>query len=502
MLLPAAAPAQTHWGKLYGASQSLAIAEFAARSEALVVVIAASTSELLHLEAELSFFSQGRVPLHTFGDWETLTYDRVSPHQDIISQRIRTLYALPQQRRGLLLLTAPALMQRLPPATFLEQHALIISTGDQLPPDSFRERLVDAGYRHVAQVEEHGEFAFRGSILDLFPMSSNKPFRVEFFDEDIDTIRTFDPDTQRGLDKVTQIELLPAHEFPLNESGITLFRRQFRNTFEAESKNAPIYRDVSDGRAPAGIEYYTPLFFDEMAVLFDYLPDNATFLHVDGATEAMQSFWDATGERYEQRRHDIERPILEPAALYMQPDEVQEKLKQHVSITTQGFEIEKTGRHAVNFPTAAGGLYPIEPRGERPMGALQDFIGGFDGRVLFVAESTGRREVLLDQLVGNRLTPETVDGWQSFLASERDLCLTTAPLDRGVHLPDAKIALITEAQLGATRVTRRERRRPTRDSDAIIANLTDLNIGAPVVHIDHGVGRYHGLTTPDHPLRR
>jgi transcription-repair coupling factor (superfamily II helicase) len=495
-LLPAAAQ-QTHWGMLYGAAESLAIVEYAGRSDVLVVVVAATTSELLHLEAELEFFSKGSVPLHTFGDWETLSYDRVSPHQDIISQRIRTLYALPNQQRGLLLLTASALMQRLPPPAFLEQHALIIRVGDRLPPDAFRERLVDAGYRHVAQVEEHGEFAARGSILDLFPMSSNTPYRVEFFDEDIDTIRTFDPDTQRGLDKAKHIELLPAHEFPLNEAGIATFRRQFRNTFEAESKNAPIYRDVSDGRAPAGIEYYTPLFFDEMSVLFDYLPANAAFIHVDGAMDAMQSFWATTADRFEQRRHDVERPILPPGELYLQPDEVRQRLAQHVSITTQGFKIEKTGNQALNFPTAANGLYPVEARSDRPMGALQDFVDGFKGRVLFVAESTGRREVLLDQLVGNRLTPETVDGWQSFVTSQRPLCLTTAALDRGMHLPDASIAVITEAQLGAARIKRRERRRPTRDSDAIIANLTDLSIGAPVVHIDHGVGRYQGLTTLD-----
>jgi len=230
------------WGQLYGCAEALAIADYAAAQPGLLVVVAANTTELLHLEAELQFFCQDRVDLRTFSDWETLTYDRVSPHQDIISQRIKTLYNLPQQKAGILLLTTAALMLRLPPTSFLQKHALMINTGDQLAIDQFRGNLAEAGYRNVAQVESHGEFAMRGSILDLFPMSSNVPFRVEFFDDEIETIRSFDPDTQRGIDKVDQIALLPAHEFPLNEDGIGLFRKQFRNTFEAESKNCPIYR--------------------------------------------------------------------------------------------------------------------------------------------------------------------------------------------------------------------------------------------------------------------
>ena len=355
---------------------------------------------------------------------------------------------------------------------------------------------MEAGYRLVTQVEEHGEFAVRGSILDLYPMSSGRPFRVEFFDDEVETIRTFDPDSQRGLDKTETISLVPAHEFPLNEEGIATFRRGWRNAFDAASRNAPLYRDVSEGRAPAGIEYYLPLFFEESATLFDYLPGDAGFVHVEGALAGLAQFAESTAERFEQRRHDVERPVLPPETLYLSAEEVRERLAAHATLETQRYEIEKAGAGtALNLPTAAPGLYPIEPRGERPMGAFADFAQGFDGRVLVVAESTGRREALLDQLVGNRLTPETVAGWQAFLASDRPLCLTTAPLDRGLVLPEAKLALVGEGQLGAGRVKRRERRRPTRDSDAIIANLNDLALGDPVVHIDHGVGRYEGLTS-------
>lgn len=495
MLLPLDAVSKTQWGQLYGASESLAIVEYAKAQQGLVVVVAPSTSELLQLEVELRFFDGDSNDVHVLGDWETLTYDRVSPHQDIISQRIRTLYSLGDTKQGILLLTTAALMQRLPPRSFLDQHALIIKTGDTLALDDFRSRLVDAGYRLVTQVEEHGEFAVRGSILDLFPMSSNHPFRVEFFDDEIDTIRSFDADTQRGLNKATQIELLPAHEFPLNEEGISLFRRQYRNSFAAESKNTPIYREVSEGRAPAGIEYYMPLFFEQTTDLFQYLPPSVSFVMVDGAVAALDQFEANTRDRFEQRRHDIERPILPPGDIYLSAQEIQTQLSDRHTLSTQRFEIEQPGSLGINLGTQTPGLFPVEPRGERPMGALQDFLGKFPGRVLFVAESTGRREALLDQLIGNRLTPETVDSWHAFLNSDRNLCLTTAAIDRGLQLPSARLAMITENQLGSGRIKRRERRRPTRDSEAIIANLTDLNIGAPVVHIDHGVGRYQGLTS-------
>lgn len=493
MLLPERAIPMHRWGQLYGCSESLAIAEYARQAQSLVVVVVASTAELLHMESELAFFCGDQLSIHTLADWETLSYDRVSPHQDIISERIRTLHALPTLSHGILLITAPALMQRLPPRSFLDQHSLIINSGQDLALDDFRIRLVEAGYRFVSQVEQHGEFSVRGSILDLFPMSSDHPFRVEFFDEQIETIRRFDPDTQRGLSKADRIELLPAHEFPLNEEGIGTFRRNFRNAFAAESKNAPIYKDVSDGRAPAGIEYYLPLFFDDTTELFDYLPATAAFIQVDGAQAALAAFHDRLGERYEQRRHDVERPILSPEALYLSPEDVNARLATRHCIGTQRSEIENTSEQGVNLQTVMPGLYPVDARAERPMGELQDFLGKFDGRVLFVAESTGRREALLDQLVGNRLTPETVDSWSGFLQSDRALCLTTAPIDRGLQF--GGIAIISESQLGATgRVRRRQRRRATRDSDAIIANLTDLSIGAPVVHIDHGVGRYQGLT--------
>ncbi len=498
LLLPAdpkgARADDIRWGRLYGASDALAIVERARASDALTLVVVPNSAELRRYEDEIGFFAGEALPVHALPDWETLTYDRVSPHQDIVSERLRALHALPKLARGILLVTAPVCLQRLPPRDFLDKHSLLVSRGDTLDMEEFRDRLVDAGYRNVAQVEEHGEFAVRGSILDLFPMSSVRPLRLEFFDDEIETIRTFDPDTQRTVDRADVVELLPAHEFPMNDAGIATFRRNFRNTFAAESRNAPLYREVSDGRAPPGIEYYLPLFFESTATLFDYLPAGAPVVLTSGASQAMRDFRASTLARWEQRRHDVERPILEPAALYEDPDAFDAALAGASTVRVRAFELERAGDGArANFDTRLPPRLAVEPRGERPMGALQDFLSGFDGRTLIVASSTGRREALLDQLVGNRLSPETVEGWAGFLASTRPLCIAVAPLDRGLVLPGAKVALVVESQLGSGRPAARKRKRATRDADAIIANLADLAIGAPVVHVDNGVGRYEGL---------
>jgi len=493
-VLPVPDRNSVNWGKLYGSAPGLAIAEHAEREEGLVVVVASNMPHLLRIEAELMFYRQPELSVESFVEWETLPYDRVSPHQGIVSQRIRTLYAL-AGLKGVLLITASALMQKVTPRSFLDQHALMISEGERLELGDFRQRLVDAGYRYVSQVEEHGEFTVRGSILDLYPMASDQPFRLEFFDDEIESIRAFNAESQRSIKKYQSIELLPAHEFPLNQAGIAKFRRAFRNAFAAESRNSPVYQAVSDGHAPSGIEYYAPLFFDNMATLFDYLSADVRFIMLDGAETSLSSFWESTCERYEQRRHDIERPILPPDALYLTADETRSRVRAHATLFVSAAERDPdTWQNCFNFPSAAPGLYPVNPRVEQPLGLISDFLQRFEGRVLFAAESTGRREALMDQLVGNRIRPIIVASWAEFVASEHAVAITAAPLDDGLCLPAAGLALVTENQLGDGRVRHRERRRPTRDSDAVIANLTDLSIGDPVVHIDHGVGRYQGLT--------
>jgi transcription-repair coupling factor (superfamily II helicase) len=489
---------KTTWGHLYGSASALAAAEVARSNEGLTLVVTPTTADAYHFEQALQFFIGDELEIVSFPDWETLPYDLFSPHQDIVSERLKTLYRLPDLKRGILVLPVSTLMQRLCPPSFLHSHAMIVRTGDELPITDFRSKLADAGYRNVSEVTEHGEYAVRGSLLDLFPMASDRPFRIDYFDDEVENIYSFDPSDQiaRDEDKLEKIELLPAREFPMDEAGITRFRKGFRTSFDA-TRDSPIYRDVSNGVVPSGIEYYMPLFLDDMVTIFDYLPEDVTVVQYTNCLSAMEEFSEQTEERYEQRRYDIERPVLPPRELYIDADTVTREFKQRRTINISAAEVEE-GRGRYNFDSKAPGKYPITVRLEQPLGMLKQFIEDFDGRILFAAESAGRREVFMELLIGNNIAVAPVEDFQEFLQSDRRFCICTAPLDEGLLLPSSNIAIICESQLTGNRVAQSRRsRRQTRDSDAVISNLADLTIGAPVVHIDHGVGRYLGLQTLD-----
>ncbi|MEM7292149.1 MAG: transcription-repair coupling factor [Pseudomonadota bacterium] len=435
--------------------------------------------------------------VYRFPDLETLPYDHFSPHAEIVAQRLRTLYRLGNETRGVLLLPVQTLCQRLPPMEYLRENALVLQSGQRIDLEELRANLVHAGYRHVDQVMEHGEFAVRGSLLDLFPMSSEHGVRVDFFDDEIDSIRFFDTESQRSSDTVQSLELLPAHEFPLNDEGIATFRANFREAFEGRAKSSVIYQSVSDGLAPSGIEYYTPLFFESMASVNDYLPTDTTWIRLDGWLPALDEYWSQIDYRYDQYGHDIERPLLPPDRLFLSTSQCASIFDSAELIDCQSFEIEGSAS-AHNFGTRTPGSFPANARNSQPLELLKIFLDDFPGRVLICADSPGRREVLLDLLHGNRLLPTQVDSWSAFLESEAPLAIAVAPCIEGMHVQDNRLCLITEPQLlgERPRQTRRNRSR-TRDADSIIANLNDLDIGAPVVHIDHGVGRYQGLTTLD-----
>lgn len=488
----------TLWGQLYGSADALAVAELAATNQSLTLVVTPSMADAYHLEDALRFFTEDRLPIYSFPDWETLPYDLFSPHQEIVSQRLKTLYHLPSLKRGILVLPVSTLMQRLCPQSYLDQHALIIKCGDEIPIEDFRTKLTNAGYRNVSEVQEHGEFAVRGSLLDLFPMASDKPYRIDYFDDEIENIFAFDPADQiaRQQDRIEQVELLPAREFPMDDAAITRFRQNFRSRFDS-SRHSPIYRDVSNGVPPSGIEYYMPLFLEQMVTIFDYLAKDALIVQCGNCQAAMANFVEQTQERYEQRRYDIERPVLPADELFIDAEDTTALMKERrrVNITTAELP-ENRSNH--NFGTKSPGKYPITVRLEQPLGLLKTFLDDFDGRVLFASESAGRREAFMEMLIGNNIAVVSVDGFNEFIDSDRQYCICTAPLDDGLILPDSNIAIICESQLTGNRIGRASRnRRPTHDSDAVIANLADLTIGAPVVHIDHGVGRYQGLITLD-----
>ena len=490
---PVAGQSSVYWGRLYGSALGLALRQLASQHQGLVLVIAEHTTAAQQLHDQLTFYLDHEMtPILHFPDWETLPYDIFSPHQDITSERLECLYRLPTLRQGVLVVPVQTLMNRLAPRDYIEQRSLLIGTGERLVLDEFRQRLVKSGYTAVSAVMEHGEFAVRGALLDLFPMGSTFPFRIELLDDEIETIRTFDPETQRTIEVVEQLRLLPAREFPLDENGIRQFRQAYRVQFEGDPQQSAIYRDVSDGLAPPGIEYYLPLFFDQTSTLFDYLPANTLLVSATANTAATAHFYEEIQHRYEQARHDIQRPLLAPDKVFLTPTEMSELATQYPRVIWQSFEYEQAD--AVNFASEAPPSLVLDVRATEPTDKLKHFLSDFKGRVLFTAETTGRRETLLEILREHQIQPHTFESWSDFQAANDPLGITVAPLEQGLLLSNPHIAVIAESQLFGQQVLQRRRRKSTqRDTENIIRNLAELNIGSPVVHEEYGVGRYLGL---------
>ena len=478
-----------YWSQLYGCSVGLAIAGAAERESELTVAVCTDTASADQLEQELSFFAPTLKRIR-LSDWETLPYDQFSPHQDIVSDRLAALRSLTQGGQAILIVPIGTLMGRISPQTFLERYSFALKVGDRLDLDEMRRRLTRAGYRNVSQVVEHGEFAVRGSLLDLYPMGAEAPLRVDLFDNEVDALRCFDPETQRSTTTVDSIDMLPAREMPLDDDAIKAFRRAWRVRFEGDPTVCPVYQDVSQGNAPPGIEYYLPLFFESTATLFDYLPSDPLLVLADGLTQASEQVWIEVAERYEARRHDIERPILSPRELYLEVNEVQAQFNQLRRVVLGNTE----QKSALRYATQIGDPLPIDARAPKPLARVTEFISNHDGRILFVADSPGRQETLTESFARHDLRPERVADWQSFITGDSKIAITVAPLERGVRLLAPSVSIVAESQLfGERAAQRRRRKRGTRDSEAIVRDLTELNPGAPVVHEDYGVGRYLGL---------
>ncbi len=489
-----------HWHQLHGGATALALAECMHNDSRLYVVVTADAREMERLAAEIAFFQgakragQALMPLP---DWEILPYDLFSPHPDITSRRLQTLFELPEARGGCLILAADTLLQRLPPVAFVRGRAFDLAVGQTLSVEPFRQRLADAGYASVGQVTAPGEFAVRGSLLDVFPMGAETPLRIDLFGTEIEAIRRFDPETQRSLDAVASVRMLPAREVPLDAESVKGFRRRYRARFEGDPTLSSIYRGVSEGLAPPGVEFYLPLFFEATASLFDYLPRDAVIVNDSGAGQALQQLWSDIENRYEERRHDIERPILAPHELFLTPQELALGAEPLTSISLDGFKADlelHPDEAAVNYPTTMPPELRIDARAAEPLAPLADFLSGFDGRVLITADSPGRREVLQDMLRPHTESVTAVPDWASFRDGTARLALTVAPDIRGLQLLSPRVAVLSEAQLfGARAAQERRRRRSASDPAAILRDLTDLNPGSPVVHEEYGVGRYVGL---------
>jgi transcription-repair coupling factor (superfamily II helicase) len=492
---PRAGQSRVGWRPPHGSSLALALANLAQHQAGMLVVVARDTHAAHAIEAELAAFAAPGLTILHFPDWETLPYDVFSPHPDIISQRVATLYRLPGIQRGVLVVPVATLMQRLAPRAFIAGSGLMLRVGERLDIAVERRRLDSAGYRHVPQVLEPGDYATRGALIDVFPMGAAEPYRIELFDDTVETIRTFDPESQRSLQQVEAVNLLTAREFPLTDSAAKAVREKLRERFDIDPRRCPVYQDLREGNTPAGIEYYLPLFFDATETLFDYLGADTLLVIGAGAAEAAEAFWQATAERHEQRRHDIERPVLPPRELYLEP----QALRERWNLLPR---IELHAEHATlplcDLGTQPAPQLPLNTRDAEPGAALTQFLRAYPGRVLFCADSPGRREALAEQLLALDVRTTALTGWHAFLASDARVALTAAPIDDGFALTEPALCVFTERQLYGERAQQtRRRRRAAKDPEAILRDLGELALGAPVVHEDHGVGRYRGLIMLD-----
>ena len=480
------------WPGLTGCGDSLMLASAVRNDGRLFVVITPDNQTALRLEQELSFFLQDEQAILHFPDWETLPYDVFSPLPEIISERLKTLALLPQVKHGVLVVSVTTLMHRLAPREHVLANSFSVKVGDDFNLELNRLKLESVGYQCVSQVYQHGEFAVRGSIVDLFPMGSKAPFRIELFDEEIESIRTFDPETQRSLELCKEIQLFPAREFPFTDESIKYFRQSFRDAFPEVSPKNVLYSDVSKGITPSGIEYYLPLFVEKTATLFDYLPQTAVLVMTESHQAVAKSFFNEAEDRFQQRKYNVDRPLLAPEKLFLSAAELAERMSAFGRITLDYSADAGPDAHCRDLPDLV-----IDNKAPEPAQKLSRFISGFNGKILFAAESPGRREALIERLKHYKIPVKPVESWREFLENEISPAITVAPHDHGVLLERPALALITESQLSGEKIQQRRRRRKSsaKELENIVNNLSELTIGAPVVHQEHGVGRYLGLVT-------
>lgn len=479
------------WTGLHGSSAALALLSAAQQHKGFVLFVARSSHQAQMLEQDIRLLNDGSLPVLHFPDHETLPYDPFSPHPDIIAERLATLSSLSGLTKGLILVPITTLMQRLPPRSHALGRNIQLRCGQRLIIDDFRQRLLKAGYSHADPVYQAGQFAVRGSVVDLYPSGAKQPLRIDLFDEEIDSLRSFDPETQRSTAELNEFTMLPAREYPSDADAFDAMRKAFRYRFVVDTRNVPIYQDLRQGLHPQGLEQYLPLFYESTESLLAYLPANPLVIRQQGIEEAAIDFWSSTSERWEQRRHDLERPILDPAEMYFSPKDTQDQLDVFNGISLA--DKSDAPANALEFSTLPAPDLHIHDRGNEPAAALLQFKDSFPGRIMFAADTTGRREVLSETLRAFGVQPQRFESWSEFLASDSQLGLAVLPLEAG-FIAAEDIAVLTESQLfGGRARPKTTRKLSERDPEAIIRSLSDLEPGDPVVHEDQGIGRYQGL---------
>ena len=507
--------------RLYGSSDALALAQYAGKKAPLVVVTA-SALEAQRLAEEIPFFAP-KLRVHLLPDWETLPYDHFSPHQDLISERLATLHHVRSNACDVLLVPVTTALYPLPPVEYLAAFTFFLKRGEKLDLARLREQMTLAGYNHVQQVLSPGEYCVRGGIIDLFAMGSALPYRIDLFDDEIETIATFDVDTQRTLYPVPEIRLLPAREYPLDEAGQARFRQNFRERFEGDPSRSHIYKGVSKGVAPAGIEYYLPLFFERTATLFDYLPNSATLcLHHD-VNQAIGQFSVDAASRYNLLRGDPQRPLLEPKELFLDAEQFFIRVKEFERLDVvsklapspltplpvgegnadslslrERVGVREESKNLTPCATAALPDIAVNRRADVPTQAFAQFLQGFAGRVLLLADSLGRREIMAGYLHEYGLTPAVCQDYAGFINSEEKFLLAVGSLQAGFMLPDEQLAIVTETELYAAQPRSRAARAAKKSNlEGMLRDLSELKTGDPVVHEQHGIARYAGLVNLD-----
>jgi transcription-repair coupling factor (superfamily II helicase) len=497
---------------LHGSADALALAKLA-RAGRPLAIFTATAADAQRLLEEMPFFEPA-LRIRLFPDWETLPYDPLSPHQDLVSERLATLYQLTQRALDVAIVPVTTALYRLAPVEYLAARSFFFKQGARLAPDDLRRQLVTAGYSHVTQVVAPGEYCVRGGLIDLFPMGSAVPYRIELDDDLVETIRSFDVDSQRSIYKVNEVRLLPAREFPLDEEGQTRFRRSFREAFEGDPSRSRVYKDVSKGVVAAGIEYYLPLFFEKTAVITDYLPQDTLLCVQPGLQNAIEQFWSDTHARYAVLRGDHDRPALPPRELFLTADQFFGAIKPYARVELEtgskdtpsphagGERVGVRGNGGERISEASTAPLPslaVERRTDDPLHRLRSFAETFEGRVLVLAESPGRRETLLEYFNEHSLKPAVAETFAGFRDASENFMLGVGPLHSGFMLAEPLLAIVTENELYAQQARpRRGREAAQRVSpEGMLRDLSEIKAGDPVVHESHGIGRYTGLMTLD-----
>ena len=482
---------------VHASSFALSIVNMAREHKGLLVVLIPEAALLHSLKKEIGFFlgEESGISIETLPDWETLPYDYFSPHQDIVSERLKTLYRIPRLKHAILLLPITSALQKLPFREFVEGHSLIINKQQTINIHQLKENLNKNGYQLVNTVMQYGEYAVRGSIIDIYPTGLDSPVRIELFDDEVESLRLFDNETQITTKKIDSIELLPAREYPTDEESISFFRQSWRSTFDSNLKESNLYTDVSKGIYPAGIEYYLPLFFEKLSTIFDFIPAKKTiFVHTKALIDEATNFWVELEERYEQHRYNLDRPIVSPNALYLTFADFQASVNHFASVRLSSDPHEKH-LSGFDFNFTPCPEITVEHRSADPLHHFKNQLEHFD-RILICAESAGRQEVIRELLLKYHIKTTSVENWLDFQTNSSNICLTNAVIAKGFAYK--KLLIIGESDLFGRQVLQ-ARRKGNRviSPDQLIHSLAELKLGDPIVHIEQGVGRYRGLQTLD-----